>query len=141
MLCLPTLGPLPRRKMCSKVCSKVCSRLYDASVSPFLHLALCCTLLHTFLPGRYHIGTIEYVLPPIIQSLTPSSGPVQGGILVTLRHARVPLVNSIMLLVPLGCVGGCGCGKGRGAGAGRARATAIKEARCVAVSCSPSNDN
>ena len=46
----------------------------------------------------YQVGTIEYVLPPTIQSLTPSSGPVRGGILVTLRHARVPLVNSIMLL-------------------------------------------
>jgi hypothetical protein len=109
---------------------------FTMQVSQFLHLVLCRTLLHT-LPGRYHVGTIEYVLPPTIQSLTPSSGPVQGGILVTLGHARVPLVNSIMLLVEYGCVGVRMCGK-EGEGQGEQGLNAMKEACCMAVSCSPS---
>jgi len=41
----------------------------------------------------YHPGDVEYMNQPSIQLLTPSSGPVMGGSLVTITHTRVPLAD------------------------------------------------
>ena len=43
----------------------------------------------------YHPGDLEYVEGPLIVSLTPSSGPVRGGSLVTIEHTRVPFPLAI----------------------------------------------
>jgi len=41
----------------------------------------------------YTLGTIEYVPLPLVQTLTPSTGPVKGNTVVTLTHSRVPFPN------------------------------------------------
>ena len=51
---------------------------------------------------RYCPGDVEYVPRPRIESIQPDSGPVKGGVLVTLTHSRVPLVNLNTLEAKIG---------------------------------------